>query len=162
MSTQATTPPATTEPTQPAPAPAPTPEPADQLRAGLDHSHQTLKAIKRERQITRALFEAGATDLDIAAAFIDRELAGHPHADPLALVKELTKRMPALFRAPAGSGGTGGSPPVEKPPQPRATPMTSRLNTPEDPRTTAADRARTTNSRTSLLTYMRLRAHPAD
>src|SRR5205085_1471870 len=73
------------------------PEP-DQLRKELEDSRRTLENLKRERQITRALFEAGAVDLDVGAVLIERELATHPNADPIALVDELRKRKPLLFK----------------------------------------------------------------
>jgi hypothetical protein len=129
-------------------------EPADALatlQAELENTRQTLAGIRRERDIHNALFEAGAHDLDIGAAMIDRELVTSPDKPVAELVGDLKTRKPNLFArasapapTPARPAGAMGARPVQ-----------------DDPKRSAADRARTTGDRASLLTYLRLRRQPA-
>jgi hypothetical protein len=149
---------------QPAPD-SPTPDPLATLQSELESSRQTLETLKRERQITRALFEAGALDLDITTVLIERELATHPKADPVALVGELLKRKPNLFRR----SPTPPTDPVKvKPPTGpiragiAALSAMAARTTPADPFEQAAQSAAESGNRASLLAYMRLKRQPAD
>jgi len=164
MTTQTDTPPAIVEPAQPAaaqPAPAQPAPPAIDLRATLEEANKTLASLKRERQITRALFEAGAVDLDIGGVLVERELAAKPDADLGALIDDLRKRKPLLFRTTVKPASGPVAPASAGPGKPVGAAMSGRP-APENPRTAAARRARTTGDRGSLLNYMRLRAQPAD
>jgi hypothetical protein len=143
-------PPATT---QPAP-PAPPKEPADALatlHTELETTRTTLAAIRRERDVHRALFEAGAHDLDIGAAMIERDAGASPDRPIAELVGDLKKRKPNLFARADSPAPVSARPPTStmgaRPPA-------------QDPKHTAAARA-ATGDRASLMTYLRLRRQPA-
>lgn len=150
--------PATTNPPNP-------PDPLTALRTELEKANTTLATLTRERTITRALFEAGAIDLDIASVLIDRELTTHPKADPVALVAELIKRKPLLFRR------TPPPPPHPVTVKPPTGPVRTSIaalsamaarTQPADPFAQAAHAAAQSGNRASLLAYMRLKRQPAD
>jgi hypothetical protein len=137
-------------------APAEPREPADTLaalHAELESTRRTLAAIRRERDVHKALFEAGAGDLDIGAALIDRDAAAAPERPIADLVGDLKKRKPGLF----ARGTPGASAPA--PVRPPAGAMGVRA-TPDDPKRIAAERA-AAGDRGSLMTYLRLRRQPA-
>jgi len=153
-------PPAIIEPAASAPsAPPPTPSQPDALatlKRDLDQTHQTLAALKRERNITRALFTEGVNDLDVGAAMLERDLAAKPDADIPALVRDLKQRKPQLFRRVAEAPRVATPAPQLPASRPSHT-MSPRPTAPDSPRDRAAAAAAATNSRPSLLAYMRLR-----
>jgi hypothetical protein len=132
-------------------------DPVVTLKRDLDQARQTLTALKREREIQRALFAEGVGDLDIGTVLVERELASKPNTDVDAVVRDLKQRKPLLFLRP------GGVEPVRPrfgaSPKPSST-MGARPSS-ESPRDRAARAASTTNSRSSLLAYMRLKRQPA-
>lgn len=132
--------------------PATEKEPADTLgalHAELESTRKTLASIRRERDIHKALFEAGAHDLDIGAAVLDRDAAGAPDRPIPELVADLKKRKPSLFARAAA--------PV--PARPATSTMGARPLQ-DDPKRTAAEHA-ARGDRASLMTYLRLRRQPA-
>ncbi len=152
MSTSTTIDPTTTT-TEPTP---PTPDPLTTLHSELERTRQTLATLTRERTISRELFALGALDLDTTAAVLERDVLAAPDTPIDTLAANLKQRKPTLFRHP------GGLDSVRVPPKPTATtsprPRDSTSTTTEQ----AAKLAATSNSRTALLQYMRLRRQPAD
>ena len=152
MSTSTTTDPTTTTTTDPAP---PIPDPLTTLHSELERTRQTLATLTRERTISRELFALGAIDLDITAAVLERDVLAASDTPIDTLAANLKQRKPSLFRHP------GGLDSVRVPPKPTATtslrPRVSTTTTTEQ----AAKLAATSNSRTALLHYMRLKRTPA-
>jgi hypothetical protein len=142
------------------PAPAAPPDPTAALTSELEHARQTLANLTRERQITRELFAHGATDLDIASAMIERDLAASPGTDVPTLVAQLKLRKPSLFRRPGGLDSLRLPEPAK--PGSRPPTMIQHPAPAESDRDRAAQSAAASNSRTSLLHYMRLKRQPAD
>lgn len=123
-------------------------QPADDLdtvRAELARSRELLASARRERDLHRALFDAGAIDLDAVGALA----AANANPDPAAAVAALKAAKPHLFRA---------APAPRRIDPPRSSAMTG---SPTDDRaapiTLAARRAADAGDRTSLLTYLRLK-----
>ena len=159
MSTPIDQPPAIVEPaapitSEPSPSAPPAPDPHATLKAELDQTRRALANLTRDRQIARELFAHGAIDLDIAGAVVERDLAAKPEAEIPALIADLKRRKPTLFRRPA-------SPEPSPTPRPSST-MAPRPAPAESERDRAARTAGASNSRTALLTYLRLRRQPAD
>ena len=139
--------------TEAPPAATPNPDPHAALKAELDQTRRTLATLTRDRQIARELFAHGALDLDIAGAVVERDLSAKPESEIPALIADLKRRKPTLFRRPATP---------EPAPASRSSTMAPRPAPAESPRDRAARTAGASNSRTALLTYLRLRRQPAD
>lgn len=126
-------------------------DPLAALTVELESTRRTLEAIRRERDVHKGLFEAGAHDLDIGAAMIERDAQASPEKPVVELIADLRKRKPGLFAR------TSATTPVQRP---GASAMSVRPPG-DDPRRAAADRAAASGDRSSLMAYLRLRRQPA-
>jgi hypothetical protein len=130
MSDQPTTPPAS-------------PDPSTKLaetESLLAQAREALDAAERKRQIERELFAENAIDVETAAMLTEAAVAGMAKADVRAVVADLRKRKPFLFRPAA----------------PRASAVMGNQS-PADPLSDAAAHARDSGDRRALLRYLRLR-----
>ncbi len=132
----------------------PASDPHAALKSELEQTRRSLATLTRDRQIARELFAHGALDLDIAGAVVEHDLAAKPEAEIPALIADLKRRKPTLFRRPASPEPT----PTSRP----SSTMSPRPAPAESERDRAARTAGASNSRTALLTYLRLRRQPAD
>lgn len=156
MSTSTTTDQTTTTTTEtPTPTSPPTPDPLTTLQSELERTRQTLATLTRERIIARELFALGALDLDISAAVLERDLSAAPDTPISTLAANLKQRKPSLFRHPGGLDSLR----IPSPSHNATNPAHPRDST--SPAEQAAKSAATSNSRTALLNYMRLKRQPA-
>ncbi|HYE03208.1 MAG TPA: hypothetical protein VD963_08225 [Phycisphaerales bacterium] len=113
------------------------------LEEDLAKARAALAESEQRRKVAQLLIEAGTTDMDAAAALIEKEIAGGA-TDLAALVRELRRRKPHLF-APAREAHPGGA-------------MSARWRPPPgDDLEEIAGRAASTGDRALLLRYLRLR-----
>lgn len=125
-----------------------------QVREELARSRELIEKAKRERDVQRALFDAGAVDVDAVGALVERELAGAETSVATA-VERIRSTKPALFKARAhGSGGGGATT--------RSTLMTGSTGDDAGAATRAARAAAGQGDRNALLLYLRLRRQGAD
>lgn len=139
------------DPTTTPPAP-PTTEPADRLHEAEAHLAEARAALERSerlRAIDNALLRRGVIDLETARLVGERAIDAMETPDAEAMVAELQRSKPFLFRREAAA-------PVREPVAASA----MAPHAPEPPRTSATDTARRaamTGDRAELLRYLRLR-----
>lgn len=142
--------------TTPAPTPgpsttseltSPTPENLTALETELSTSRTALAHAQQQRDLDRALFTAGATDLDAARTLAEKAISeGHDIPKAVAHVRQ---RTPSLFRPPTPPA-TNAARGATLAPAPSHAPPTSDLES-------AQRAASTTGDRRDLLRYLRLR-----
>ncbi|MEM1330628.1 MAG: hypothetical protein AAGG07_08720 [Planctomycetota bacterium] len=114
-----------------------------ELEAELEAAEAQVRIAERRQQIERELSEAQAVDLETATLLTEAAVEGMDAPDVGAVVSDLRRRKPFLFRAdPQGPLGLSGG--AEQPSGDRLAQE-------------AADRARGSNDRRELLRYLRLR-----
>lgn len=140
-----TTPAPTPDPSTPAEPINPTPERLTALETELSTTRTALAHAQRQRDLDRALFAAGATDLDAARTLAEKVLTeGHDIPKAVAHVRQ---RTPSLFRPSTPTSPARGA--TLTPTSPHAPPASD---------LEAAQRtASTTGDRRDLLRYLRLR-----
>lgn len=117
----------------------------------LVEAQKSLAQLQRQRQIDRALIEAGAMDVEMSRRLIDATLGESSEADINAAVDDLKRAQPYLFRQNNVSFGSGAmSAALDDSPLPREAQMRR-----------AATEALETGKRSDLLRYLRLRRRSA-
>ncbi|HEX2836916.1 MAG TPA: hypothetical protein VHN77_02185 [Phycisphaerales bacterium] len=135
----------TPDPSTPTEPTSPTPERLTALETELSTTRTALTHAQQQRDLDRALFTAGATDLDAAHTLAEKALTeGHDIPKAVAHVRQ---RTPSLFRPPIPPSPARGA--TLAPAAPHA-PPTSDLES-------AQRAAGTTGDRRDLLRYLRLR-----
>lgn len=118
-----------------------------ELEHALAEARETLDAVERRHRIDTALIEADAIDLDTARLLTEMAVADMPDADIAAVIAELQRDKPFLFRhamhrrAAPTTAAAGASLPAPSP----------------DPVRDAAHEAAATGNRRALLRYLRAR-----
>ncbi len=118
---------------------------ADELERGLGAARAALEESERRRSLDQALFEHGATDVEVARLLAERAMGGG--ADAAAAVREVRRRRPHLF-GPTGRDGPVGASPVWEGSEDGAGP---------EELAGATLRARATGDREAVLRYLRLK-----
>lgn len=116
---------------------------AKELRATLERAREALDASERRRRIDQELFEAGTRDVETARLLTEAAVSRMPGADVSAVVRDLRKHKPYLFRREPLR--LAGSPAMEASPA-RGEPLES-----------AAAAARASGDRDALMRYLRAR-----
>jgi len=127
-----------------------------ELEAALASARGALDAAERRHSVDLALIGADAIDLEATRPLVESVLSAAPSgADPSAVVADLKRRKPFLFRQRAvtrGAGGGGGS---------GAASSAAPASTAPAPLETAARQAASSGDRAALLRYLRARRTPA-
>lgn len=118
---------------------------ADELERGLGAARAALEESERRRSLDQALFEQGATDVEVARLLAERAMSGG--TDAAAAVREVRRRRPHLFGTPGRDVPVGVSAGWEL----------AEDGASAEELAGASVRARATGDREAVLRYLRLK-----
>lgn len=127
-----------------------------ELEAALASARGALDAAERRHSVDLALIGADAIDLEATRPLVESILSAAPSgADPAAVVADLRRRKPFLFRQRTDARGAGGGSGIG------AASSAAPASTAPAPLEAAARQAASTGDRAALLRYLRARRSAA-